>query len=143
MSLSRDSLSAPKDRFLGKSLTDFFLTLRHFTGRLKKVRRIYIAYISCCIGHTMINLASHESQIKDILFGWNWISTPRGHYRRGHYRHTLVSLETQFSTAQRCLRRRAAHGRRQAHTADFAASLRPSKLLCRHLGFDVTPQENV
>ena len=47
------------------------------TGRLKKVRRIYIAYISCHIGHATINLVSHESLIKDILF--EWMFTPRDH----------------------------------------------------------------
>ena len=54
-----------------------------------------------------------------------------------------ISLETQFSTAQRGLRCRAAHGRRQEHTADFIASLKHSGLLGRHLGREVIPEENV
>ena len=40
------------------------------TGRLKKVRRIYFAYNSYYIGHTTINVVSHESLINDILFEW-------------------------------------------------------------------------
>ena len=42
---------------------------------------------------------------------------------------TPVSLETQFSSAQRGLRLRAAHGEGTQLTTDFTASFRPQRLL--------------
>ena len=57
----------------------------------KKVRRIYIANISGCIGQTIENQVSHESLIKDILLEWVGVTT-MGHFtwaRRGHVRDDL------------------------------------------------------
>ena len=118
-----------------------------YTRRLKKVRRIYNAYNSSCIGNTTLKQVSYESLIKDILFEWKSTASDTLLGRtEDMFEMAPVSLETHFCSTQRGLRCSAAHGRRQAAHRRLYCILdvfKASWIALVHLGLQVTPQEKV